>query len=119
MPFSSYQVERLIQRLRRRRGWLPGRTPRPVERDRVRLSPRARHPGEGTQQPTAPVDPRLVEAGPAEPPVVSTELERRAGLFMQPPCPPPQAPPRVFRLLRRRGPRPSLGEHVRGRGEAD
>jgi len=100
MAFSGYQIERLIDRLRRW-GLLPWRGQGSRgEGDRVCLSPEADRAREGQPFGIAP-PPDYPTASPAtlrDPAVrdlrVEHELERRAGRFMQPPvAPQPPLPP--------------------------
>jgi hypothetical protein len=112
MAHSSYQVERLLDRLRRARDWLPWPTYRRWgAADSVRVSAAAeRAVQEAAQAPAA-----LVVATPRPPslaavrdarrfaPVVEEERERRAGSFMRPPYPDEPPPPHIPRLDGRPG----------------
>lgn len=104
MPVSSYQVERLLDRLRRLGGWVPW----PAYRrwrgaDPVRLS-RAAHAAQPEPEPAlapGPVPPlAAVRDGRRYPPVVEQERERRAGSFMEPPYPDPPPPGHIPKLGR-------------------
>lgn len=119
MTASSYQMERLLDRLRRVREWLP----RPAYRrwggmDPVRTSPAAEEAAEAVH-PSAPAAPRApslaaVREGRRYAPAVEEERERRAGSFMEPPpeAPLPRPIPKLPRTATpRRRPRPA--------GEAD
>jgi hypothetical protein len=114
MPVSSYQVERLLDRLRRLGGWATW----PAYRrwrgaDPVRLS-RAAHAAQPEPTPDPPLAPRpvpplaprpvpplaAVRDGRRYPPVVEQERERRAGSFMEPPYPDPPPPGHIPKLGR-------------------
>lgn len=89
MGFSSYQIERVIERLRRWRGWITeARYVFPLVPDRLRVS------GEGAEKaksadprPRAPNLPSVAKVveGEGYPPRVEEERERRAGSFLNPP----------------------------------
>lgn len=120
MAATSYQMERLLDRLRRLRGWFAGSAHRPSARaDPVQVTKlaweRARAvagPPAGTPRQSGPPagTPRQGGiAGVAEPgrypPLVEAERERRAGSFMRPPYPeqPPASHiPRLRRVARKR-----------------
>lgn len=118
MIYSSYQVERLIDRLRRLSDWLPWpayRRWRGAERVRIRrvaaeAAEAARGVRAGAAPPAAGPPPSVaaVRAGRRYPPLVEEERERRAGSFMRPPYPdasPSPHIPRTPRGKRRRRPR--------------
>lgn len=99
MAYSSYQVERVIERLRQLRDWLPW----PAHRrwrgeDPVRVSAAARRAADAAREErgAGPVPPPAVEAVRERhryPPAVERERERRAGSFMEPPYPDEPLPP--------------------------
>lgn len=106
MP-SSYQMERLLDRLRRLRDWLPwpaGR--RWAGADPVRLSAAARERAAPAAPPGGPPSVEAVRDRTAYPPRVEAERERRAGSFMEPPYPDEPLPeiPKVERATPRRRP---------------
>jgi hypothetical protein len=108
MAISGYQVEWLIRRLRRRRGGEPwSRQRRQAAAYRMELSERAERVAAGYPYPQPPPPPfalRLRPAAVADPghyPLrVVQELERRAGLFMEPPFEPEPAPLPVPKVRR-------------------
>ncbi|MBI4083603.1 MAG: hypothetical protein HY423_13440 [Candidatus Lambdaproteobacteria bacterium] len=108
MSISGYQVEWLIRRLRRLRGGEPwSRQRRQTAAYRMELSARAEWYAEGYAYPEPsqpPSAPRLRPAAVADlrpyPLRVAQELERRAGLFMQPPFEPEPAPLPVPKVRR-------------------
>lgn len=88
MGFSSYQIERLIDRLRR---WFSGPYPERLRRpDPVGVTPegaeksRATGPGAAPRARPAPPVPARIADERAYPPRVEAERERRAGSFMAP-----------------------------------
>jgi hypothetical protein len=113
MAHSSYQVERLIDRLRRLSDWLTWPAYRRWRgEDPVRVSRAAREAAPPSAPPRAEW-PSLaaVRDWRRYPPQVEAERERRAGTFMRPPYVPftEEAPapriPRLERETRRRRPR--------------
>jgi hypothetical protein len=133
MAFSSYQMERLLDRLRRWRGWFDG-TLRgaPLLPERVRLTPaaleRAGARGGAGPASSARADGPGVAGGDLlrrvgeqepYPPEVEAERERRAGSFMNPPYPESGRASSIPRLApgrkKRRGVRPA----TRPRGVGD
>jgi hypothetical protein len=112
MIYSSYQVERLIDRLRQLGDWLPWpayQRWRGMDRVRIRRAAaeaaRAARGEPGGPRRRAPPSVAAVRAGRRYAPLVEEEQERRAGSFMQPPYPddaPAQRIPRVSREARRR-----------------
>lgn len=123
MAYSSYQVQRMVTRLRRARqaaaqalgqsagsaesgsAAMGAREPAGTGYDRVRLSERAlAQAAEAAASirlpPGTPVSPAMVVDDAPLPLATRIELERRAGSFMRPPlapCPPPAPIPRVRR----------------------
>lgn len=120
MTASSYQVERLLERLRQAREWLPWPAYRRWSgQDPVHMSPAAEEavarmpshpPGAGRPPSLA-----SVRDGRRYAPVVEEERERRAGSFMAPPYPEPPLPGRIPKLPRAAAPR----RRPRPAGEAD
>ncbi len=115
MIYSSYQVERLIDRLRRVSDWLPwpayGRW-RGADRVRIRRAAaeaeRAARGGAAAPAPGPVPSVAAVRAARLYPPLVEEEQERRAGSFMHPPYPDPPPGPHIPRMpggKRRRRPR--------------
>ncbi len=112
MTISSYQIGRLLARLRQWHG-LPRRSPAPAER--VAVSPDAAEWAR-EQAPDGSSFPELLRAASGEPipaqvveqkaypPPIREELERRAGTFMNPPVLPP-APLAHIPRVKPRGPR--------------
>lgn len=104
MAFSSYQIEQLIDRLRR---WLGGDySPSESEPDPVRVTARGvalsrerEAPAGSAGRGQAPSLARIADVAqhPAE---VEREGERRAGSFMKPPYPDPPWPPHIPKLKR-------------------
>lgn len=116
MTASSFQMERLLDRLRQAREWLPW----PAYRSRrvsdpVRMSPAAEQAAEslraqGVSAP-APLSMAAVRDLRQYAPAVEEERERRAGSFMEPPFPetppPGHIPKRPRTAAPRRRPRPA------------
>jgi hypothetical protein len=86
MTFSSYQMERLMARLRRTRGAPGGTPPQAPYGDEVVLRgvPHPAPPEAAAPPDSVPADPALVADRTALAPPVAHELERRAGSFMTP-----------------------------------
>lgn len=118
MAATSYQMERLLDRLRRLRGWFAGSAHRPSARaDPVQVTPLAWKRARAVAGPPAGRPRQGGIAGVAEPgrypPLVEAERERRAGSFMRPPYPdqPPASHiPRLQRVARKRPTRRPLAE---------
>jgi hypothetical protein len=119
MGYSTYQVQRLMARLKRERRprseaeseAAPSAAPLPGT-DRVRLSELARAQigaaAEVLRLPAGtPVSPATIVDDSPLPPAVRSELERRAGSFMRPPLPPPARVP--IPRARRLPPEPGRG----------
>lgn len=112
MSQSSYQVERLIEHLRRLGDWLSWPAYRRWRgEDPVRLSRAARQstPAAGggavRARSSAPATLEGVRELRRYAPEVEAERERRAGMFMEPPYPdepPPSHIPKLERVVRRR-----------------
>ena len=116
MNYSTYQMQRLIGRLRRMGRWLAWPAwPVDLGPDAVRASAAARAAAGDTAtagRAAAPPAVGAVRAQAQHDPRVELERERRAGSFMQPPyAPDPPAPPipKRPRQPRRESPR-SLGD---------
>jgi hypothetical protein len=97
MAHSSYQVQRLMERLQRARAGdaaaAPPQEAGGLEVDRVRLSERARAQAAAVagmlRLPAGtPVSPATIVDDAPLPAAIRIELERRAGSFMRPPLPP-------------------------------
>ena len=103
MTLSSYQIERLLQRLKRVIGWPSASVP--SERDRVQVSRvtrqhlKTRGGPQGQASKVARVGGGLREQSKRHP-VIEAERERRAGSFMEPPYPQEPPPNRIPRLRR-------------------
>jgi len=106
MPLTGFQVERVLERLRALRRRALGDGPPRTPTDPVRVSPEAEQRAEqAAPAPTPPsahgqglpVDVR--DEAPRDP-VVTYELERRAGSFMMPPYVPRPRPASIPRLPR-------------------
>ena len=88
MGFSSYQIERIIERLRRWRGWIrEARYVLPLVPDRLGVSgegaARAKSAGPRARAAFLPGIGNVV-AGEGYPPRTEEERERRAGSFLRP-----------------------------------
>jgi hypothetical protein len=122
MSYSSYQMQRLLERLRILSEWLNG----PVYRrwrgeDPVRVSRAGRQSAQAAGSGGPPAssaaapglaavrDPRRLQ------PLVEEERERRAGSFMQPPYPDEPPPAHIPKA----GPRPARRRRPRPVGEGD
>jgi hypothetical protein len=123
MLYSSYQVERLLEHLRRFSRWLAWPAHKPWNGgDPVHVS-RAAHPSDRDEQaapagrPAGALPPMLDTVRDARrfAPVVEQERERRAGSFMQPPY--PDEPPASH--VPKAGPRPTPRRRARTVGEGD
>ncbi len=92
MRYSSYQIERLLERLRQ---WLGQPAPRRWH-DPVRVSRRGATAAarlERTEPPPPLASLAAVRDRQRRPPAVEYEQERRAGSFLEPPYPETPAPP--------------------------
>ena len=116
MANSSYQVQRMVTRLRRARqaaalalGGVPESAAAASAADRVQLSLRAREQAaavaDSLRLPAGtPVSPATIVDGAPLPLPIRIELERRAGSFMRPPLMPVPPPAPIHRVRRRREP---------------
>ena len=123
MAFSSYQIERLIDRLRR---WITGPFPEssrnsdPVRftqggTEQGRISDRATVSHTGRSQSVRRSGVRAIAEGNPYPPLVEEERERRAGSFMTPPYPENPPPSHIPKLHREE--RSSSGDGFQGEGD--
>jgi hypothetical protein len=120
MAYSSYQVQRMVTRLRRARqsaaralGIAPESAAAGPGADRVQLSLRAREQAAAVADslrlpPGTPVSPAtIVDDAPLALPI-RIELERRAGSFMRPPLVPAPAQTPIPRARRKREAEPQV-----------
>jgi hypothetical protein len=127
MTPSSYQVERLLEHLRRLGDWLAWPAfPRVGGGDPVRMS----RAGVRAAREAEPVPP-AARRGPRPPslaavrdaqryaPVVEAERERRAGSFMRPPYPDEPPPTRIPKLAAQAAPKAGRRRKPRRVNEAD
>ena len=102
MEVSTYQMERLLQRLSRWVHWPARRT----NNGEDRYSPSGEAHDRRQTKPLPRLRPSVSAAPepPPRPPLVAEELERRAGSFMKPPYPQPPKPSHVPRLRKPKNP---------------
>ncbi|HKI99374.1 MAG TPA: hypothetical protein VKB51_12955 [bacterium] len=113
MIYSSYQVERLLERLRRARGWLPwpayqrwgGMDPVRMSRAAAQAGRDAEAAGPVAVPPLRPPALAAVRDARRFAPLVEAERERRAGSFMRPPYPDESPAPHIPKIERKTAPR--------------
>ncbi len=121
MGFSSYQIERVIERLRRWRGWIrEAKYVFPLVPDHLRVSEEGAGKAKSADpRPRAPNLPSVsnVVGGEGYPPRVEEERERRAGSFLNPPK--RGSPLPLIPKLRRSEEEEALREDAKTIGEGD
>ena len=114
MPVSSYQAQQVLAELRKRLGL--GNKPSGADSGAVRVATISiieEDAGSPAARLAPPVVSKTVVDSTPYPPAVERELERRAGVFMQPSVPPRESVKPIPKTGRRPAPRPpprSLGE---------